>query len=70
MAGPEKCRQKFANLTKKYVEFVRHCKQTGNLKTQKPVHYDLLHKIGDKDKVCLKDVPENLSPSVAVQIHK
>ncbi|CAG9814616.1 unnamed protein product [Phaedon cochleariae] len=39
LADAEKCRQKFANLSKKYVEFVRHGKQTGKEKNQEPASY-------------------------------
>lgn len=57
----EKCRQKYSNLSKKYIAFVRHCTKTGNDKTAPPPFYDLLHKVlGSKDKVNLTDTVDTL----------
>lgn len=56
-----KCRQKFLNLTKAYVAFVRHCNKTGNNKVNTPPFYDLLHNIlGNKDKVLLNNISDSM----------
>lgn len=48
----EKCRQKFANLQKTYMNYISHCKQTGNERKEPPQYYSKLHSIfGDKHKV-------------------
>lgn len=48
----EKCRQKFANLQKGYINFINHCKKTGNEKRNPPQFYEKLNSIlGEKHKI-------------------
>ncbi|CAG9763726.1 unnamed protein product [Ceutorhynchus assimilis] len=47
----EKCRQKWANLQKKYLEHMKHLKTTGVERIETPPFFDILHGIlGSKDK--------------------
>ncbi|XP_044745660.1 uncharacterized protein LOC123307426 [Coccinella septempunctata] len=53
----EKCRMKFANLQKQYLNHMNHLKKTGAEHKSEPLYFSEMHSIlGGKDKVC----PQNL----------
>ncbi|XP_031335469.1 uncharacterized protein LOC116176167 [Photinus pyralis] len=59
--GGKKCYQKFQNLTKMYINFIKHVKTTGGEAREPPPHYDLLHNIlGDKHKITLGHIKDSL----------
>lgn len=63
--GAEKCRQKFANLQKKYTNYVDNINKTGSAFSQKPMFYDEMHSIlGDKDRTA----PKHLIDSFQIQV--
>lgn len=57
----EKCRQKFANLQRAYINFINHVNKTGQEFQKEPPFYEQLHEIlGDKDKVHPKYLKDSL----------
>ncbi|CAH1101791.1 unnamed protein product [Psylliodes chrysocephalus] len=72
----EQCRQKFSNIQKSYINYVRQINSTGSGKIDPPENYDLIHAIlGGKDKILLNDVidtmdvlsPTNLNSASSAQ---
>ncbi|KAL1493853.1 hypothetical protein ABEB36_009539 [Hypothenemus hampei] len=60
--GGEKCRQKFANLQRSYMNFVQNMKKTGSGKRDPPPFFNELQEIlGDKDKVNPPYLEDSLS---------
>ncbi|CAH1105142.1 unnamed protein product [Psylliodes chrysocephalus] len=60
----EKCRQKFANLQKSYINFLDSVKKTGAEYQSKPAYFDDIHKIlGEKDKVSPKFLIDSMTSS-------
>ncbi|KAL1489776.1 hypothetical protein ABEB36_013710 [Hypothenemus hampei] len=58
----EKCRQKFANLQRSYMNFVQNMKKTGSGKRDHPPFFNELQEIlGDKDKVNPPYLEDSLS---------
>ncbi|CAG9760046.1 unnamed protein product [Ceutorhynchus assimilis] len=59
--GAERCRLKFANLQKQYLQHIRHMNTTGEKKKNEPSFFSQMHGIlGQKDKVN----PQNLQVSL------
>lgn len=62
--GGERCRQKFANLQRSYVNFKKHMKTTGEEKCNPPPFFDEMDKIlGHKDKISPSYLEDSLSES-------
>lgn len=62
----ERCRQKFANLQKQYMNHVKHMTTTGEQRKDPPPFFEEMHNLlGSKDKVN----PKNLQDSLMEQIN-
>ncbi|XP_044760900.1 uncharacterized protein LOC123318355 [Coccinella septempunctata] len=59
--GGERCRQKFANLTKSYLKYLRNQKTTGAAFMEHPPFFEEVHSIlGEKHKTQLKHLVDSL----------
>lgn len=62
--GAEKCRQKFANLQRTYMNFVRKVDTTGEYRVERPPYYEEMDNIlGDKHKVTVPHLWDTLDTS-------
>lgn len=61
----EKCRMKFANLQKSYLNYIRHINSTGTDKKDPPPYYEEMHSIlSSKDKTNPINLQDTLDPMV------